>query len=184
MDQPTQGPRPDPVLEPAVSARPPSTPIPGEALDSRVVPYWLATGLVSALVLGGVVLGGLLAFGERLPMSVAFSWSLAAILVGSQLVWALISPGLAHRAWRFSIDDALLVARFGIVFRQEKVIPTNRLQHVDLMRGPIERLFGLATLVVHTAGTEAVAFRLPGLAVARANELRDRILSARGVDVV
>jgi membrane protein YdbS with pleckstrin-like domain len=56
------------------------------------------------------------------------------------------------------------------------------MQHVDLTRGPIERLFGLATLVVFTAGNEGSAFRVPGLAAARARSLRDRILEARGDD--
>ena len=58
------------------------------------------------------------------------------------------------------------------------------MQHIDLMRGPIERVFGLATLVVFTAGNEGSSFRVPGLAVGRAQELRDRILQARGDDLL
>ncbi|MGA0058478.1 MAG: PH domain-containing protein [Planctomycetota bacterium] len=53
-----------------------------------------------------------------------------------------------------------------------------------MTRGPIERAFGLATLVVHTAGTEAASFRLPGLTADRAGQLRDAILEARGDDTV
>ena len=58
------------------------------------------------------------------------------------------------------------------------------MQHVDLMRGPIERMFGLATLVVYTAGTEGASFRLPGVDMRRAEEIRDQILRARGDDVI
>jgi membrane protein YdbS with pleckstrin-like domain len=71
-----------------------------------------------------------------------------------------------------------------VIFHEEKAIPVSRLQHVDLTRGPIERAFGLATLVVHTAGTEAASFRLPGLTADRAGQLRDAILEARGDDTV
>ncbi|MCC6783243.1 MAG: PH domain-containing protein [Planctomycetes bacterium] len=156
----------------------------GERLDPRVVPYWLVSGLVGFAVLAALVVGALWALQDKLPLAPRTAWTLAFVVLALQGLWTLVSPPLAHRIWRFSIDDRLLVARFGIVIRQEKVIPTNRLQHVDLVRGPIERLFGLATLVVHTAGTEAVAFRLPGLAAERASALRDRILRARGVDVV
>ncbi len=107
--------------------------------------------------------------------------SLAAAFV---LAVTLISPPLAYVRWRFSVDEELLLARYGIIWIEEKSIPISRLQHVDVLRGPIERLFGLATLVVFTAGTEGAHFRLPGLAVARARQLRDLILAARGDDVI
>ena len=74
--------------------------------------------------------------------------------------------------------------RYGILFHEERLVPVRRMQHVDLTRGPIERLFGLATLVVFTAGNEGSAFRVPGLSVAEAQALRDRILRARGDDVL
>lgn len=177
MDEPIEGPTPD--------APKPDAPTPlAERLDPRVVPYWLVSGLAGFVVLVAIVLAALWYFAERVPIAPRTTWTLAGVLLGAQGVWTLLSPPLAHRVWRFRIDDRLLVARYGIIVRQEKVIPTNRLQHVDLVRGPIERLFGLATLIVHTAGTEAVAFRLPGLAAARATELRDHILRARGADVV
>lgn len=168
-----------------ISVMPPAdATVAGERLDPRVVPYWLVSGLVGFVVLAALVTGALWAVQDKLPIAPRTAWTLAFVALALQGLWTLVSPPLAHRIWRFSIDDRLLVARYGIVIRQEKVIPTNRLQHVDLVRGPIERLFGLATLVVHTAGTEAVAFRLPGLAAERASALRDRILRARGVDVV
>ena len=105
-------------------------------------------------------------------------------MLGALALSALFEPVLSFWCWRFAIDDEVLEARYGVVFREEKVIPINRLQHVDLMRGPIERLFGLSTLVVFTAGTEGATFRLPGLAKQRAKDLRDRILAARGDDVL
>ena len=155
-----------------------------ERLDPRVVPYWLLSGSFGVLVLGAIAVAVLLAF--RAPLAEAFTAVLAVLLslFGLMLLWQLVAPPLAFRRWRFRIDEDLLVARYGIIFHEEKAIPVSRLQHVDLTRGPIERMFGLATLVVHTAGTEAASFRLPGLAAARAAELRDLILEARGDDVV
>ena len=69
---------------------------------------------------------------------------------------------------------------YGILFVEERAVPVRRMQHVDLLRGPLERLFGLATLVVFTAGNEGSAFRVPGLSLTRAQELRDAIVQARG----
>jgi len=93
---------------------------------------------------------------------------------------ALLAPPLAFARWRYGFLGDLLLMRYGILFVEERAVPVRRMQHVDLMRGPIERLFGLATLVVFTAGNEGSAFRVPGLSVARAQELRDRIVQMRG----
>ena len=47
------------------------------------------------------------------------------------------------------------------------------MQHLDFERGPLERRFGLATLVIHTAGSHERALRQSGLLLAEAEYLRD-----------
>lgn len=170
----------DPLGASAGIAAPP----PWERLDRRVVAYWYLTDLLSAIVFGGLLVGGLFWF--RQPMRDWFavaSWAVAGV-TGLLFVSALVSPPLAFVCWAFAADGDLLRMRYGILFREERAVPVRRMQHVDLMRGPIERLFGLATLVVFTAGNEGSAFRVPGLPVERAKALRDRILAARGDDVL
>ncbi|MCA8941437.1 MAG: PH domain-containing protein [Planctomycetes bacterium] len=155
-----------------------------ERLDPRVVLYWLIAGIIEWIVLAGLATVAVWMFREKLPADWSFVLYGGFVLFGLMLVWNLVRPTLAYRRWRFSIGDELMLMRYGIIYHEEKAIPISRLQHVDLTRGPVERLFGLATLVVFTAGTEAASFRLPGLAVLRAEELRDRILVARGDDVI
>jgi membrane protein YdbS with pleckstrin-like domain len=46
-----------------------------------------------------------------------------------------------------------------------------RVQHLDVSRGPFDKMFGTATLVVHTAGTHNSTVSLPGLSPERAAEL-------------
>jgi membrane protein YdbS with pleckstrin-like domain len=64
----------------------------------------------------------------------------------------------------------------GLIWRSEVLVPRTRVQHLDLERGPIERRFGLATLVVHTAGTRMNALRQHGFLDADAVALRDALL--------
>ena len=153
-------------------------------LDRRVVPYWFITGVFGALILCAVLAGGALFVNYKWEHLGPLAVTGAAVLGGVNLLWAVISPWLAYARWRYRSDDELLYMRYGIIFHEERAIPVNRMQHVDLTRGPIERLFGLASLVVFTAGNEGSAFRVPGMAVADAQVLRDRILSARGDDVI
>ncbi|MCA8957360.1 MAG: PH domain-containing protein, partial [Planctomycetes bacterium] len=176
----------DPVAGPAFSHEQlsASTPEPQERLDPKVVVYWLVSGLISWVFLG-VLLGGVALFAwfkwSRFGMPVAIAVGAIAVLL---LVWTLISPTLAYNRWRFSVGADLLLARYGILFIEEKAIPISRMQHIDLYRGVVERMLGLTTLIVFTAGTEGAHFRLPGLSLLRARELRDLILAARGDDVI
>jgi len=167
---------------------------PTVSLDRRVVFYWILSGLLSWLMLS-VFLGGAAGFvysqaagGGEEAAGWAAAWSYvmptAVGLSAALLAWTLISPPLAYARWRYSVDSELLLARYGILFIEEKAIPISRLQHVDLYRGFLERMFGLTTLIVFTAGTEGAHFRLPGLTLVRARELRDLILAARGDDVI
>lgn len=156
-----------------------------ERLDLRVLPYWIASSLLFAAFVTAAGVVGWHYFGERVPEdSRDFVRRGALVAAGMLGVLSILQPVLGYACWRYGVDDRLLVARYGILFRAEKTIPISRMQHVDLTRGPVERLFGLATLVVYTAGTEEASFRVPGLSVQRARELRDHVLAARGDDVV
>ena len=153
-------------------------------LDRRVVVYWLVAGVLGLGIPLGLLVGGTLFVASKWPDVAAPVITAAALMAGLLLGVAVISPQLAYNRWRFSVDEQLLLARYGIIWIEEKSIPISRLQHVDVLRGPVERMFGLATMVVFTAGTEGAHFRLPGLAVRRAWQLRDQILAARGDDVI
>jgi hypothetical protein len=72
------------------------------------------------------------------------------------------------------------VIRSGVWFQHVRTVPRARVQHTDVERGPIERRYGLATLVVHTAGHQDSEIRLEGLAHATAVAIRDHLLAGGG----
>ena len=79
-----------------------------------------------------------------------------------------------ERAGNREVGDNLQVVR-GWLFHVDTVVPLVRVQHIDVTRGPLEKMFGVATLVVHTAGTHNSIVTLPGLAPERAAAIRDII---------
>ncbi|MCW2601317.1 MAG: hypothetical protein JWM02_3146 [Frankiales bacterium] len=91
----------------------------------------------------------------------------AAAAAGVVLRRRVQSWGYAER------DDDLLVAR-GVLVRRITVVPYGRMQFLDVTAGPVERLFGLATVQLHTAAAATDA-RIPGLAASEAARLRDRL---------
>ncbi len=78
------------------------------------------------------------------------------------------------RAWAYQERDEDLVASRGVMFRRQSVVPYGRMQFVDVTAGPVERLFKLATVKLHTAAAASDA-RIPGLEREEAARLRDRL---------
>lgn len=128
--------------------------------------YAAGTGIGFALPAGlGLGLVGSAFFEQpRIPSVVG------AALAG--LVLGMLVGFLRHRRIGWKLDEDGFATRRGGLWRSETLVPVPRVQHLDLERGPLERQLGLATLVVHTAGTRMAAVKLPLLALADAEALR------------
>ena len=88
---------------------------------------------------------------------------------------ALLAPGRRFRAWGYSIDAEELQVRHGVWTQVHSVVPLDRIQHIDISQGPIERSFRVCRLIVHTAGTLHSQVTLPGLSREVAEGMRDSI---------
>ena len=155
------------------SSLPPPLP-PGSAVDMPWQPlpgrgaflYAAGTGFAFAIPTGlglGMLASAFLDL-PRVPLVAA------AALAG--LALGLLIGFLRHRRIGWKLDGDGFATRRGGLWRSETLVPVSRVQHLDLERGPIERQLGLATLVVHTAGTRMAAVKLPLLALADAEALR------------
>lgn len=80
-----------------------------------------------------------------------------------------------HRRTRWRLNESGFALRRGHWWLNETHVPISRVQHLDLKRGPLERGFGLSTLVVHTAGTRMAAVSVSGLDAEDAERLRERL---------
>lgn len=85
------------------------------------------------------------------------------------------APERIYRRLHYRLTERLLQVVRGWLFHVDTVVPLVRVQHIDVTRGPLEKMFGVATLVVHTAGTHNSIVTLPGLAPERAAQIRDTI---------
>lgn len=154
------------------------------SLDPRVVKLWLVTDLIGYGFLLSIMLISLLVL--MLVQPLLSLWLIAGwvVLTGVCLWFSFWRPSRAYRAWSYRIDKQVLETRSGIVFHRTRLLPLSRLQHVDLERGPFERMYGLSSLVLHTAGTHSANLRIPGLDAHEAVLLRDRLVESGGEDAV
>jgi membrane protein YdbS with pleckstrin-like domain len=100
---------------------------------------------------------------------------LPGVAIALGLAATFILPRRRYLRWGYREGAEELQIRRGMVFRVRTIVPFGRVQHIDVAQGPIQRPFGLSTLVLHTAGTQGAAVSLPGIAQAEAEALRDRI---------
>lgn len=169
---------------PPPAAPPPPAPHEYAPLDPRVLRLWQLTDLIAyvVLLLIGLVIGVVVVAKWR----GALYWAAAAWAAFGLLgVWTIVYyHPRNYRAWGYRLEQRVLLIRQGVWFRSIKLLPLPRLQHVDVKRGPLQRQFGLATLVLHTAGTHAASIEIPGLDADEAVRLRDHLVAAGGDDGV
>lgn len=101
--------------------------------------------------------------------------------------------GAAHAiarqlVWRYRLREESVYLERGVLTRVETVVPYVRVQHVDVRRSLPERLLGLGTVVVYTAGTRGADVAIPGLQRDHAEALQTRLqrlaIAAEGADAV
>lgn len=138
-----------------------------QPLDPRVrTLWWISAGLGVLPVLLAATLLAVLVGGPARP--------LAGALVLLALVGAAAGPPLRYARWRYTVRPDDLWVRQGVLWITVTVVPFSRLQFVDTRQGPLDRAFGLASLVLHTAALGSQT-TIPGLAAADAERLRERL---------
>jgi len=120
-----------------------------------------ATLLAIAVAIVGVVTGSAVAFGLA-----------AGCVAAGALAWRFVDRRFG--SWGYAEREDDLLVRRGVMFARLSVVPYGRMQFIDVTAGPLERVFGLATVRLHTAAAATDA-RIPGLPQEEAARLRDRL---------
>ncbi len=107
-------------------------------------------------------------------------WVLAWVTL--RLVMCFVRRSFDRTHWYLAADHEMdarsgwLEIHRGVWWRKVITVPRSRVQHTDVTQGPLERRYGLATLVIHTAGTHLSTVRLNGLAKGTAESVRDLLI--------
>ncbi len=147
---------------------------PAHHVSPRAVPMWTVRALLGALF----------------PLAAQVVWWIADdapdrsvhLLVGA--VWALVTiayllvmPRWRYRVHRWEATPAAIYTQTGWLSQERRIAPVSRVQTVDLQRGPLEQLFGLASVTVTTASA-AGPLSIDGLDLATARALVDALTAA------
>lgn len=107
---------------------------------------------------------------------------LLAVILGIVLLFTAYSA-VAWRMTRYAVSQDTVYLQSGVVFRQQRSAPLDRVQAIDVVQPLLARLTGLAELRFEVAGGADSRVRLAFLREDRARALRNELLArAAGVE--
>lgn len=143
---------------------------PRRRVEHRAVLWWTLRALLPVLALATPLTWAYVAWEASRP----WAGPLLALVAGGGLLHAAVMPAWRLSVHRWEATDGAVYALTGWFVREWRIAPISRVQTVDTVRGPLEQLLGLATLVVTTASSSG-AVRIGGLDPVTASEAAERL---------
>lgn len=118
-----------------------------------------------------------------LPAAYAYlsrgDWSGMLFFAAAGVLLILGLHWLAWRRFRYGVGAHDLVIESGLLTRTRRSIPFDRIQDIDIERGPLQRLFGLATVRIETGGSAADEGLIDSVTLAAADALRAAVRAGK-----
>jgi len=132
---------------------------------------------LTALMFGTVILISLLsAYLLNFPLWVKLTLPSALLVIGALLTRFSLASA---RVKRFAIREHDILFESGVFWRSQTIQPLNRVQHVEISSGPIDKRFGLAEIRLFSSGSGFATYVIPGLPTRVAEDLREFVLSRK-----
>src|SRR4051794_9355470 len=130
-----------------------TTPVrdPAWSLSRSAIGLWVAEGVIGTLVYGVLVAVVVLFVPDGGPV---LRWLLPTLLVVYAGAAIGIRPWVRYRVHRWQVTGEAVYSLTGWLTRTWTLVPISRIQTVDVTRGVLQQLFGLATVAVLTASSQ------------------------------
>lgn len=154
-------------------------------LHPSVKTVWSITIFFRMLMLSLVIIisGYFIISSDIVKSLIPIGYTIIALII-IILIGSIIYPILKYYYWKFEIRQAELYIERGVLTRIKTIAPFSRIQHLDVQQSILERMLGLAKLVIYTAGTRGADIIIPGLPLQYAEALRDQLKNYSPDDAV
>lgn len=143
---------------------------PRHRVSRRAIPWWTvqAVGLVVTVLAGlGITLASV-------PFGRPWLWWIGTAVLLLGVTYIVVMPRWRFRVHRWEVTEDAVYTSAGWLSQEWRVAPMSRIQTVDTERGPLQQLFGLATVTVTTASA-AGALQVAGLDHRLARDLVEQL---------
>ena len=136
---------------------------PAWSLSRSAIGLWVTQGVVGTLTYAVLVTVGILVVpGDSGAPATLVRWAGPALVVLVGVVTIGVRPRLRYRVHRWEVTGDAVYTLTGWLNRTWTLVPISRIQTVDVNRGLVQQLFGLATVAVLTASSQGTV-RIPHL---------------------
>ncbi len=157
---------------------------PAWSLPRSAISLWITESIIGCLWLGAALAAFFVFVPAELGGPVPFLRTALPVLLAVYAVVAIgVRPWVKHRVYRWEITADAAFTRSGWLTQTWTLVPISRIQTVDVTRGVLQQLFGLATVAVLTASSQGtvriwhlehdVAQRVADDLASRAEAVRD-----------
>ena len=122
-------------------------------LSRSAIGLWVTESVIGTLVYGALVAVFVLFVPDGGPVPV-LRWVLPALVAVDAVVTIGIRPWIRYRVHRWEVTGEAVYTLTGWLTRTWTLVPISRVQTVDVTRGVVQQLFGLATVAVLTASSQ------------------------------
>jgi membrane protein YdbS with pleckstrin-like domain len=132
--------------------------------DPRVRLCWTAYTVAAGIALAGIsaVLFQLSILPPWMPRMFTIVWSTASVLI------VTVYHPMRYRRMRYAINSEAIAITSGCLFTTYRRMPLSAVRHITAVRGPLERLTGITTLLISATGGRIF---IEGIPVAEADRL-------------
>jgi len=137
----------------------------------RFIVYEIIFGILLVPIIAGIVKDSHYSWSSFFELLIGIA--IAIILL--DYIWAY----LTYYFWRYEVDSKVLKIESGVIWKKFVSIPYERIQNVEIHRGPIARILGLSDVQVQTAGYSGRRFaegRIPGILKEEAEKLKEELI--------
>lgn len=138
-----------------------------EKLSIKAKKSWFLSRLIFLIALACTLVSA-----RQFAMKLAGYHLWVDVVMGAVLVLQLLNtflyPQIEYRQWKYAVDEEKLEFSEGIYFIEHTIVPIERIQHIKIEQGPINRKLGLASIEIHTAGG---SFSIPNLEKDKAEQI-------------
>ncbi len=153
---------------------PPAPPVrvPAWSLSRSAIWLWVTQGVVGALAAAAAANVVTLVVADAGGPFAALRWVVPVLAAVYAVVAIAVRPFVRYRVHRWEVTAETVHALTGWLTRTWTLVPVARIQTVDVTRGVLQQLYGLASVAVLTASSQGTV-RVPHLEVGVAERVAE-----------
>lgn len=145
---------------------------------------FLTTGVSGVIALAGcialgILIGALLEARQGVAGGAFVGFIVAVLINLAWLIPALLIIPPYYRSLQYEIHDDEVIVRAGVITKTVKHVPFRTVTNLEVSQGPFDRLLGIGTLKIHTAGMSGSSGAEEGLrGLPNFQEVYDQVAAA------